>query len=200
MKKNLLSLFVCLAAFMVSGCTSDLMRPSEQKPSATVAGDRARIVFIRSTMISAAVGVEILEVTNGDFKFIGQLPTGNRILYETTPGEKVFMAYGMAADFMRANLAAGKTYYSIVRPNWGTGGFAPTPVRADGTTDYNTKSPDFAGWISNTTLIEPNEKAHAWMQENKQRYQEIYSDYWSRWMRKTDDEKAQRTLRPEDGM
>ena len=39
------------------------------------------------------------------------------------------MAYGTAADFMLAELAPGKTYYSIVRPNWGTGGFAPTPIR-----------------------------------------------------------------------
>lgn len=191
--------FIVIAALVLSGC-SDLMRPAEQKPTATAGEGRARVVFMRTSMVAGAIGVELFEIVNGDMKFIGQLPMGNKVIYETTPGEKVFMAYGSAADFMRANLVGGKTYYSIVRPNWGTGGFAPTPVRADGTTDYNMKSKDFNDWITGTTHIEPNEKAQPWFEENKVRYQGIYREYWSRWLTKTESEKAQRTLRPEDGI
>lgn len=105
------------------------------------------------------------------------------------------MAVGYAADFMIANVEAGKTYYSIVRPNWGTGGFAPTPIRTDGTTDYNTSIPQFKKWLEGTALYEVKPvEANAWFEENKETYQKIYKEYWARFQQKSADEIAQRTL------
>lgn len=150
-------------------------------------------------MVKPVAGCNLFEVVNGDLRFIGNLPSGNKIVYETTPGEKVFMAYGTAADFMLANLVGGKTYYSIVRPNWGTGGFAPTPIRANSSTEPDLKSKEFQNWVSNTKLIEPNESAHTWFAENKSNLQKIYADYWSRFNRKSAEEKAERTLLQQDG-
>ena len=150
-------------------------------------------------MVAGAIGCDLFEVVNGELRFIGQLPTGNKIVYETTPGEKVFMAYGRAADFMLANLASGKTYYSILRPNWGTGGFVPTPIRASGSTEPDLKSNEFQNWLSGTKVIEPRENTTAWFSENKARFQTIYTEYWSRFERKNNQEKAERTMMPEDG-
>jgi len=65
------------------------------------------------------------------------------------------MAYGTAADFMLGDLTGGRTYYSIVRPNWGTGGMIPTPIRGDGTSEFNMKTSDFAGWVTATAMIAP---------------------------------------------
>jgi hypothetical protein len=154
---------------------------------------------MRSSMVAGAIGCDLFEVVNGELRFIGQLPTGNKIVFETTPGEKVFMAYGTAADFMLADLAGGKTYYSIVRPNWGTGGFAPTPIRTRDATGPDQSSQEFQGWLSGTKLIEPNESAPAWFAENRKRLQDIYADYWGRFQRKSAMEKAERTLLPQDG-
>jgi hypothetical protein len=146
-------------------------------------------------MVAAAIGCDLFEVINGELRFIGQLPTGNKVVYETTPGQKVFMAYGTAADFMLADVTAGKTYYTIVRPNWGTGGIAPTPIRAS-----DLKSKEAQEWISGTKLIEAEPKAAAeWFAENKQRMQGIYTDYWNRFERKSIAEKAERTLMRQDG-
>ena len=179
---------VCLLS---SGCAG-LMRDAPTQQIGQSRPDEAKVVFMRSSMVAAAIGCDLFEVVNGELKFIGQLPTGNKVAYETTPGRKVFMAYGTAADFMLADVSAGKTYYSIVRPNWGTGGFAPTPIR-----DRNA---EFHGWLSGTKLIEPNPKeAEAWFAENKQRLQGIYADYWGRFERKSETEKAERTLMPQDG-
>jgi len=185
---------VAAAAFclLVSGCAS-VMRDAPSQQISQSSPDKAKVVFMRSSMVGAAIGCDLFEVVNGELKFIGQLPTGNKVAYETTPGPKVFMAYGTAADFMLAELAPGKTYYSVVRPNWGTGGFAPTPVR-------DVKSDEAKGWISSTKLIEPSPKeAEAWFAENKQRMQSIYSEYWSRFQNKSPSEKAERTLMPADG-
>jgi hypothetical protein len=189
---------ICL---LLGGCGSSLMRDAPTQEIAQSSPGKAKVVFMRSSMVAAAIGCDLFEVVNGELQFIGQLPTGNKIAYETTPGKKVFMAYGTAADFMLADLSAGKTYYSIVRPNWGTGGFAPTPIRSrGGPSETELKSTDFQGWLSGTKLLEPDPKAaEAWFAENKQRLQEIYVDYWNRFDRKSASEKAQRTLLPQDG-
>jgi hypothetical protein len=179
---------------LLSGCAS-MMRDAPSQAISTPTPNKAKVVFMRSSMVAGAIGCELFEVVNGELKLIGQLPTGNKVAYETTPGKKVFMAYGTAADFMLAEVSAGKTYYSIVRPNWGTGGFAPTPIRQS-----DLKSKEVQEWVSGTKLIEADPKAaEAWLAENKQRLQGIYTDYWARFERKNLQEKFERTLLPPDG-
>jgi hypothetical protein len=186
-------------AVLVSGCAAGLMRPAASGQIAQPAPDKAQVVFMRSSIVAAAIGCELFEVVNGELKFIGQLPTGNKVVYETTPGDKVFMAYGTAADFMLAKLQGGKTYYSIVRPNWGTGGFAPTPIRSRSASEPTFDSQEFKEWNADTKRIEPNEDAPAWFRDNKARMQQIYAEYWKRFQTKTEQEKHFRTLQPEDG-
>ena len=198
MKKLMLAVAVALPA-LLSGCAGNLMRDASSQQISPADPGRAKVVFMRSSMVAGAIGCDLFEVVNGELRFIGQLPTGNKIVFETTLGEKVFMAYGTAADFMLADLAGGKTYYSIVRPNWGTGGFAPTPIRTRDATGSDQSSQEFQGWLSGTKLIEPNESAQAWFAENRKRLQDIYADYWGRFQRKTAVEKAERTLQRQDG-
>ncbi len=184
---------------LVSGCAAGLMRPAATEQVPAAAPDKAQVVFMRSSIVAAAIGCELFEVVNGELRFIGQLPTGNKVVYETTPGDKVFMAYGTAADFMLARLQAGKTYYSIVRPNWGTGGFAPTPIRHASASEPTFDSQEFREWNAATKRIEPNAEAAAWFKDNKARMQQIHAEYWKRFQTKTEQEKYFRTLLPEDG-
>lgn len=197
MKKLLLAAVVALPVFL-TGCAS-VMRDAPSQTVTPPAPDKAKIVFMRSSMVAAAIGCDLFEVVNGELRYIGQLPTGNKVVFETTPGEKVFMAYGTAADFMLAKVAGGRTYYSIVRPNWGTGGFAPTPIRQVDSIYPDQRSKEFQEWVSGTKLIEPTEGAQAWFVENKARMQAIYTDYWARFQRKNEQEKFDRTLMPQDG-
>jgi hypothetical protein len=192
--KALSAAAAALFCVILSGCAS-VMRDAPSQQVSPSSPDKAKVVFMRSSMVAAAIGCDLFEVVNGELKFIGQLPTGNKVAYETTPGKKVFMAYGTAADFMLADLSPGKTYYSIVRPNWGTGGFAPTPIRFS---DLNSK--EAQEWKSGTKLIEAEPKAaEAWFAENKDRMRSIYTDYWNRFERKNEQEKFERTLLPLDG-
>lgn len=199
MKKILFAMALATATLLLSGCASQLMRDAPVQQISSSSPGKVKVVFMRSSMVAGAIGCDMFEVTNGELRFIGQLPTGRKIVYETTPGEKVFMAYGTAADFMLANLEDGKTYYSIVRPNWGSGGFAPTPIRGSSATQPDLKSKDFQDWLSGTKLIEPNEQAPEWFAANKARVQEVYKDYWTRFERKNSREKSERTLMPQDG-
>jgi hypothetical protein len=164
------------------------------------APDKVKVVFMRTSFVAGAIGAEVFEVVDGKLNFIGALPMGKKVVYETTPGKKVFMAYGTAADFMLGDLAGGRIYYSIVRPNWGTGGMIPTPVRGDGTSEFNTKTPEFAGWVSGTAMTAPGPEAKDWFDKERPRYQEIYGRYWETFQRKSPAEKAERTLNPGDGL
>jgi hypothetical protein len=185
---------------LLAGCAGNLMKPSASDTIQAPASDMATIVFMRTSFVSSAIGVELFEVVDGQLTFIGALPKGNKIAHQTTPGKKIYMAYGAAADFMIADVRAGQTYYSIVRPNWGTGGFAPTPIRKM-TSEYNMKTPEFSDWVKDTKLLTlKKEEAQTWFAENKDKYNEIYQNYWNRFMRKNANEKAERTLNPEDGI
>ena len=190
-----------LLVLITTGCASGgkLMSTSEsgeiEKPDA----DEAVIVFMRTSFVASAIGVELFEIENDELKFVGSLPYGSKIAHATTPGEKVYMTYGLAADFMLANVEAGKTYYSIVRPNWGTGGFAPTPVRTDGSSKFNTDIPEFPKWVSSTDLLSKKPDAEAWFQKNKVKYQDIYKKYWERFDKKSAEQKDERTMLPSDG-
>lgn len=188
-----------LFAVVMSGCASTVMRETANQQVTPPPPEKAKVVFMRSSIVAAAITSDLFEVVNGELRFIGKLANGTKIAYETTPGEKVFMAYGTAADFMLANLAPGKTYYAVVRPNWGTGGFAPTPIRSDRAQEPNLYSNEFKEWFSVTKLVEPNESAPAWFAENKAQHQRVYADYWSKFSRKSNQEKAERTLQPQDG-
>ncbi|HJS37478.1 MAG TPA: hypothetical protein VJ789_05035 [Burkholderiales bacterium] len=189
---------VLAACFLVSGC-ANLMRPAASEQVSAPGADKATVVFMRTSMVLGAIGCDLFEVVNGQLRYIGQLPTGNKVAYETTPGDKVFMAYGTAADFMLAKLQGGKTYYSIVRPNWGTGGFAPTPIRHASPDEPTFDGKEFKEWDAATKRLEATEDAAKWFKDNQARMQEIYTEYWRRFQTKTDQEKRYRTLMPEDG-
>jgi len=175
------------------------MKASASEQVSAPGPDKAKVVFMRTSFVAGAIGCDLFEVIDGKLHYIGQLPTGNKVAYETTPGDKVFMAYGTAADFMLAKLQGGKTYYAIVRPNWGTGGFAPTPIRHQSANEPTFASQEFKDWDSSTKRLEPTEDAAKWFKDNQARMQDIYTEYWRRFQTKTDQEKHFRTLLPEDG-
>ena len=195
------SVLVVFAFLVGCGGSSVLMKPSANQAISPASKQKAKIVFMRTSFVAGAINAELFEIAKGKMKFIGSIPYGSKISYETTPGKKVFMAHGIAADFMIADVRAGKTYYSIVRPNWGTGGFAPTPVRTDGTTEYNTDSPDFKEWVSGTEILEPiPADAKEWFKKEQKNVLTAYKEYWKRFQTKNANEKAARTLYPSDGM
>lgn len=198
---KLLSTFILVLFLAGCGGSSVLMKPSSNQSITPASKNKAKIVFMRSSFVAGAINAELFEVNKGELKFVGSIPNGSKISYETTPGKKVFMAYGTAADFMIANVKAGKTYYSIVRPNWGTGGFAPTPIRTDGSSDFNTSIPDFKSWVAGTELLEPiPAESKKWFAKEKDNIMVVYKKYWERFQTKSLDEQAQRTLNPRDGM
>ena len=197
--KTLRLALILLIPVWLSGCGAGIMVKAASPVVKPPQNNKATVVFMRTSFVAGAIGVQMVDTTNGELKFIGDLSMGNKIAYETTPGDKVFMAYGLAADFMKAKLSAGKTYYVIVRPNWGTGGFAPTPIRHGGG-EYGMDGADFNSWVSDTDLVQPGPETSSWFAANKTNLKKVYDQYWPKFQTKTPAEIQERTMNPEDGV
>lgn len=190
-----------VATIVLGGCaTANLMDEAASNKIVPPPADKAAIVFMRTSFVAGAINAEIIEIENDELKLVGGLPTGNKVVHLTEPGEKVYMAYGTAADFMIANVEGGKTYYSIVRPNWGSGAFIPTPIRTDGSSDFNTSIPDFQKWIDETKLLVKRPDSDAWFEQNRAKYRDIYQRYWKKFQTKSAAQKQERTITPADGL
>lgn len=198
--RKITKIILALGIFSVmSGCASSLMMKAPSQQVAPPSAGKAIVVFMRPSHVLGAVSVELFDVTDGEIKPMGGVGVGSKVAYETTPGKKVFMAYGTAADFMVANLAPDKTYYAIVSPNWGTGGFAPIAIRNRKTAKFSLYSADFIKWRNGTELTIPKPGLDKWFAENKTKMRGIYTDYWARWQRKSPNAKSQRTMDLQDG-
>lgn len=201
---KLLRILSCISLlFALAGCVSSpLMTEVASQETRPPAPDKVKIVFMRPSPTGGGVLYDLFDVVDGQLNFVGELARQTKMVYETTPGQKVFMASSpRAADFMLGNLSGGKIYYAILRPHFGTGGVIPRPIKVNANDrEESMSSPDFASWVKDTKLMAPNAEAKAWFNQEKGRFQDAYKDYWSRFQRKTPEEKAERTLNPQDGV
>lgn len=184
------------------GCASNPMKVSNEVTFTKPASGEAQVVFMRDSFVGSAISASLYEVTDKEPVFIGVITNGTKVVYNTTPGKHTFMVVSEAADFMEANLAAGKTYYSIVTPRMGAwkARFSMWPIKADPSAEYSTANSDFEGWKKSTKVASNTEEARAWYEANKASVISKQQEYWPVWQQKSAADLAKRTLSPEDGM
>jgi hypothetical protein len=163
---------------------------------------QAQIVFMRSSLVGQEINASLYEITDNDIKFIGIISTETKIPYATTSGKHVFMVVSEEADFMEAEVDAGKTYYSIITPRMGIrrARFSMMPIKKDDSYKFNTSSDDFKTWQSNTKVAVVTQEAKAWFEQNRENIIEKKEKHWPDWQNKSPQEIAERSLAPEDGL
>jgi hypothetical protein len=164
--------------------------------------DMATVVFMRSSFVGSAIKTSLYDITGDETRFLGIMKNKSKIEYKVKPGKRTFMVVSEAADFLEANLVAGKTYYSMVTPRTGAwkARFSLFPFRNDGTTKFNTASKDFSQWKSKTKPVSVDEKSRAWFENHKDSVEAKRAEYWPKWQEKSADAKAEHTLNPDDGI
>jgi hypothetical protein len=157
---------------------------------------------MRSSLIGAAVKASVYEVTNGETIFIGILKNKTKIQYQAAAGKHTFMVVAESADFMEADISAGKTYYSMITPRTGAwkARFSMIPVRNDGTTEFNTDSEEFKKWVEKTKPVSVDETQVDWYQKHKDSVEDKRVEYWQKWLQKSPADLLERTLNPGDGV
>ena len=195
-------LFALVAILAVSGCASTKMQVSATQQLATPAADQSQIIFLRTSSFGGAIQASLFQVTEGAPNFIGIISTGKKIAYTVEPGEHTFMVVSEAADFLEADLLAGKTYFAMVTPRMGAwkARFSLFPVRMGGDGDFVYESEQFQRWLSTTDLIENTENSEVWAKENMSSIIKKQKAYEEVWTTKSADALEERTLRQEDGI
>jgi len=204
MKKVML--LMCISILLVTGCayTPETMDVHPEQEIKTAEQGKAQVVFMRFADTLKIIGCDLFEVTNFErIKFIGSISNEHKIAYLTDPGTKLFMSVSHSpynkADFMKANVIEGKTYFSMVVPNWGTGGFWLIPFRNDYTADFNYNRPAFAKWLANTKLLlKKPTKADVYFEDKVSNFNKIYKRFRARWEKKSPEEKQKFTMNEDD--
>jgi len=106
------------------------------------------------------------------------------------------------ADFMDATLEAGKTYYVLVSPRMGVwkARFSLLPVHNDPAAEESVQSAEFKKWMAKSSFVEATESNLAWYEKSKGNVEEKKADYLKKWNVMLPADKAELTLKAEDGV
>jgi Protein of unknown function (DUF2846). len=185
----------------LTGCQSSLMTKAHS--TATMVGpDEATVVFMRPSSFGGAIQSTVYDVTAGKTTFGGVVSAKTQVSMTLPAGEHQLMVVGESADFLDATLVAGKTYYVLVTPRMGVwkARFSLIPIRSDGTSEYSMGSDKFAKWRAACAPAWKAPAADAWYAEHRADVEAKRVEYLEKWNRKSPDEKAERTLRAQDGV
>lgn len=156
----------------------------------------ATVIFMRPSIFGGVIKSSVFDITSGENDVIGILSSEQKLSYRVSPGKHMFMVIGENAGFMQAELEAGKTYYCRVRAKVGMwkARFALQPIR-----HTELDSEDFLTWQKNTEQVENRDAARVWAAKHAPSIEDKHVKYLRKWEKKSDAEKAEYTLRKEDG-
>jgi hypothetical protein len=171
---------VALAA-MLGGCVTrtDLMtRASANTSELRPAAGKALVIFLRPEERAGETQAVVYDGT----PFIGVVWEFWAVGYQADPGEHRFMVISEAADFMDADLVAGRTYYVEVRPRLGAwrARFSLHPLSA------TANARDIEGWVADCRLGIANEDGFRWAEANRPSVLEKKAAWEPQWLKKAD--------------
>lgn len=175
--------------FLLSGCagsSSHMKEVSANAVNIAPSGQEAAIVFMRPSGLGFAINSSVFDIEGDTNTFVGIVSAKRKIVYTTSPGQHMFMVIGESADFMQADLQAGKTYYALVTPRMGAwkARFSLKPV-----SKTELSSPEFKEWTDSCTYTENTDSSYYWAKDNAPSIQAKKIDYLPKWQGKSDADK-----------
>lgn len=186
--------FLLLIVFGATAQAASLMTKSERMLTPNT--DQALIIFMRPSTYGYAISSSIFDVTTEENKFIGVFKAKAKVCYDVAPGEYTFMVVGESADFMKATVEAGKTYYVLVTPRMGVwkARFSFKPLR-----QADLAGVEFSRWDSTTELVENTPESEEWAQKNAEDIEAKRARNWPSWCELSQELQETMTLHIEDG-
>lgn len=195
-----------LAVFLASmaGCAVTPQKPqaSVVEPAARItrpAPDKALVYFVRTSKLGWPVPSPIFDgdqhigtlVLDWDFKKNTQLKA--YMAYEATPGKHLFMVYGENADFVPAEVSAGKTYFIHVRPVMGVwkARFYMSPQQGQ------LPQHELDEVIASGRQLKLTEEGVQFVKDNAEDIKKVKAEWWQKYQARPANERLE--LRPEDG-
>jgi len=194
---------VALAVLVLSGCATG--RQSIREPSiADVAEDgQALVIVMRPASFGAATSSAIFDSTGEQNELIAVLGPKEKTAYYCDAGERLFMVIAENADFMEANLEAGKVYYAIVTPRMGVwkARFSLHPFKADHAEhEFRLDSPQLRKWLKACHYVLPNRDAEEYGRKSAGDIATRRAEFAGKWAEMLEKDKQWRRLSPGDGV
>ncbi|WP_448564061.1 hypothetical protein [Thalassotalea ganghwensis] len=165
--------------------------------------DKAALVFLRASSFDGAMTSSLVQVNEqGESTLVGILGPKEKMIRYVEPGEHTFMVVGESADFMKANVEAGKVYYSIIRPRIGMwkSRFSLTLFKVQPEhEDFNINGTNLAKWLNECQYTQPNPQAFTWHKSKANEMKSLYNEYMPVWQNKTNAQRQAVTSTSEDG-
>jgi len=175
-----------LLAALVTGCAGPIshmreMAAGEVPPAAPVG--KTVIVFMRPSGLGYAIASSVYELKSDGDVFVGIVPAKRKLAYVANPGSTRFMVVSEAADFMAADLEAGKTYYALVTPRMGMwkARFSLRPLTAG-----DLQGAQFKDWEGDCTWIDNTPASHGWAKQHWADIQSKKVEYLQKWEPRAD--------------
>ncbi len=196
-KHGLAAIAVLCLAVLLSGCAgtvSNMRAVSADQVTDTPAEGKAMVIFLRPSTLGFAIQSSVFDVTGADPKLVGIVAAKKKVAYQAEPGNHLFMVVGESADFMYADLAAGKTYYALVTPRMGMwkARFSLRPVHAAELNGAQLKE-----WLDGCEWVEKSPESDAWAAANRASIASKRAEYYAKWTAKPETERPK--LWPQDG-
>lgn len=177
---------VVLATLLLGACSgsSSYMRDvAPEKANYTVQPDKALVVFMRPSGLGFAIQSSVFDTSEGSPAFISIVSAKTKVAHYAKPGKTRFMVIGESADFMDAQLEAGKVYYTLVTPRMGfwKARFSFRPLHADAL-----KTEGFADWYKDTRWVENLASGSKWASSNMPSIRSKMVEYLPKWLEKAD--------------
>ena len=167
-----------LVSVMFGACAApNMMHSDPGKPVAGPEPGKAMVVFMRPSSSAYPAHAAVFD----DEKFISMVPYYSKYVYMAEPGTHQFMVISEAADFMSANLLAGKTYYAIVEPRMGAwrARFSLLPVHRQDIVES-----DIQECIKDCQYVINKASAPVWADINRPSILDKKAKYYEIWMQK----------------
>lgn len=186
-----IAVLISTAMFLI-GCagSNKYMKPAasgQDGPASFKLGEgEAGIIFMRPSTFGFAISSSVFEISEGDEMLVGIVSAKKKVFYKTGAGEHFFMVVGESADFMKANLMAGKIYYALVTPRVGAmkARFSLKPVKKS-----ELSSAEFKSWEKDCELTENTPESFNWAKKNSGSIKAKRTKYWPVWDGKADFDK-----------
>lgn len=154
----------------------------------------AQVVVMRSSMVNGIVSSLLYDTTSGEPKVLGKISNNRKVVVDLPPGDHVLMAGPMNMfEYMPVKVEEGKRYFAVLAPIW-PANYILRPVRhKDAGFLYGSK--EFERLLKKTK-IEPYKDDMD--EKEKAKLLEFHQGRWAHWQTKSDVDKADVSIRPED--
>lgn len=198
---KLAAIVAALALGLTARAASKQMQPATG-PLPTPSAEQAVIEFMRPSSMGGAIKCAIFDITAGDPVFLGILAPKDKIVIPATAGKHTYMITGENADFMEADIVAGKTYRVIAIARMGAwkARFSLIPLKKHpGEEEWALDGKKVPEWIKICKPLVPAPTAPQWFAENRPSILKKKDAYMPKWVEMAESLKQYRRLVAEDG-